>query len=289
MERSIDLHCHSTASDGTYSPEELVAYAKAKGAGALALTDHDTIDGLEAFLEAGRTHGVETVPGLEISSEYSPGTMHILGYYIDHRHPFLLQELARLQQARRERNPKIVERLKQLGVPISLEQVQTLAKGQIGRPHIAQALVNNGVVASIDEAFDKFLTKGGPAYVEKFRFTPADSIRMIIEAGGIPVLAHPFTLNVDDENKLKELVEELRKNGLKGLEVIYPEHTDEQVHLYQALCRELDLLPTGGSDFHGRNHPHIDLLVGKGDMRIPYAFLEGLKKLKNGMKRNNLA
>jgi predicted metal-dependent phosphoesterase TrpH len=281
MNRPIDLHCHSTASDGSLTPEQLVAYAKAKGAGALALTDHDTIDGLDEFLEAGRKMGLETVPGLEISAAYERGTMHILGYYIDHRHAFLLQELSRLQQARQERNPKIIAKLKNMGLPLSLEEVYALAKGQIGRPHIALALVQKGIVSSVEEAFKKYLTKGGPAYVEKFRFSPVESIRMISEAGGIPVLAHPFTLNVQDRKELKKLIEELKDNGLKGLEVFYPEHTWEQTRTYEALCRELGLITTGGSDFHGKSQPSIELLVGKGEMHVPYAILSDLKNLKS--------
>lgn len=281
MEKPIDLHCHSTASDGSLSPEELVLYAKTKGASALALTDHDTVAGISEFLEAGQKYGLETIPGVEISADYHQGTMHVLGYYIDHNHPFLLRELSRLQQARKERNPKIIEKLREMGLPITLKQVQALARGQIGRPHIAQALLLNGIVSSVEEAFQKYLSRGCPAYVEKFRFSSSDSIDLIKKAGGLPVLAHPFTLNIQDPNELKKLLEELKDNGLKGLEIIYPEHTPEQTKEYEKLCQELGLIPTGGSDFHGQINPKIEILFGRGNMIVPYSYLDRLKTSSN--------
>lgn len=153
MNQFIDLHTHSTASDGSLSPEDLVAYAKRKKAAAIALTDHDTIDGLEAAMTAGKKQGLEVIPGLEISAQYPKGTMHILGYYIDPSDPLLNRELQQLQEARMERNPKIIRKLQSLGVPISFDQVQALAKGQIGRPHIAQVLLQIGAVSSFEEHF----------------------------------------------------------------------------------------------------------------------------------------
>jgi len=225
VNRFIDLHTHSTASDGSLSPGELVVYAKRKKAAAIALTDHDTIDGVEAALTAGKEQGLEVIPGLEISAQYPKGTMHILGYYIDPSAPLLNRELQRLQDARMERNPKIISKLQSLGVPISFDQVQALAKGQIGRPHIAQALLQIGAVSSFEEAFQKYLAKGSLAYVEKFRFSPRKAISLILRAGGIPVLAHPFTLNCPSLRDLKVLVGKLKTEGLKGIEVLYSEHT----------------------------------------------------------------
>lgn len=280
MERLIDLHTHSTASDGRLSPEELVQYAKSRGAAAIALTDHDTVEGIGRALTAGRAMALEVIPGLEISAEHPGGSMHILGYFIDQDHPFLNNELLRLQNARQERNPKIIEKLRALGLSIDFEQVQALAKGQIGRPHIAQVLLQTGAVNSMEEAFQKYLTKGAPAYVEKFRFSPPEAIHMIRQAGGIAVLAHPFTLNYHSLRDLKELVKGLKNNGLKGIEVFYSEHTPEQTGDYLNLVRELDLCPTGGSDFHGENNPDIDLLSGTGSLRIPYELLENLKAIK---------
>ncbi len=224
MEKRVDLHLHSTASDGSLTPEELVAYAREKGAAAIALTDHDTVDGVKPALEAGARHGLEVVPGVEISALHPRGTMHILGYFIDPDHPFLQNQLDRLQVARRERNPRIIQRLKALGIPITWESVAALARGQIGRPHIAQALVRAGAVTSVEEAFEKYLTRGAPAYVEKFRFPPSEAIEMIRAAGGLAVLAHPFTLNLPSLSALEQELSALKALGLEGVDGLYPEH-----------------------------------------------------------------
>ena len=280
MEKLIDLHIHSTASDGSLSPGDLMAYARSKGAAAVSLTDHDTIEGLETALAAGKEIGLEVIPGLEISAQYPGGTMHLLGYYIDPSDPSLNRELLRLQEARRERNPKIISKLQSLGIPISFDQVQALANGQIGRPHIAQVLFQIGAVSSFEEAFQKYLTKGARAYVEKFRFSPHEAISLITQAGGIPVLAHPFTLNYPSLRELKKLVEKLKDNGLKGIEVLYSEHTSSQTGDYFSLVKELNLVYTGGSDFHGDIKKDVDLLTGKGDLKIPYQIVEDLKALK---------
>lgn len=172
MSGLIDLHTHSTASDGSLSPRELVQYAKNKGAAAIALTDHDTLEGLDEALAAGREMDLEVIPGVEISAQHNGGTMHLLGYYMNPRDKGLKKELQILQEARKDRNPKIIEKLRQMGLPIQFDQVTALAKGQIGRPHIAQSLLRSGVVSSLEEAFQKYLTKGAPAYIEKFRFSP---------------------------------------------------------------------------------------------------------------------
>jgi 3',5'-nucleoside bisphosphate phosphatase len=280
LEKLIDLHTHSTASDGSLSPDDLVVYAKRKGAAAISLTDHDTIEGLGRALAAGKEQGLEVIPGLEVSAQFSGGSMHILGYYVDPSDPKLNRELHRLQQARRERNPTIIRKLQSLGFPISYDQVQAIANGQIGRPHIAQILFRMGAVSSIEEAFQKYLTKGAPAYEEKFRFSPQEAISMIIRAGGIPVLAHPFTLNYSSLRDLKGIVEKLKNDGLKGIEVIYSEHTSDQTRDYFSLVRELELIFTGGSDFHGDLKKDVDLLVGKGNLKIPYKIVEMLKDLK---------
>jgi predicted metal-dependent phosphoesterase TrpH len=275
----VDLHTHSTASDGSLSPQELVKYAKKKGAAAISLTDHDTVEGLEAALITGQQQDLEVIPGLEISAQYNGGTMHILGYYIDPSDQGLNQELHRLQEARRDRNPKILEKLRNLGIPITFDQVQALAKGQIGRPHIAQVLLQIGAVSSLEEAFHKYLTKGAAAYVEKFRFSPHKAISLILLAGGIPVLAHPKTLRCPSFRDLKVLVKELKATGLQGIEVFYPDHNSEETGTYFSLVRELDLLYTGGSDFHGNNKEKVDLLIGLGNLSIPYEIVENLKAL----------
>jgi predicted metal-dependent phosphoesterase TrpH len=247
----IDLHTHSNHSDGSLSPRRLVELARERGLRAIALTDHDTISGVAEAVAAGRELGVEVVPGVEISAQFTPGTMHILGYYISFTQSPLVAALQRLQRARAHRNPKIIDRLLSLGLEITRTEVESLAGGQVGRPHIAQALVNRGYVANLDEAFDLYLKKGAPAYVEKFRFSPRQSIDIIRSAGGLAALAHPYTIGVEDPENLTRLLQELQNAGLEGIEVFYPEHSEEMTAHYREIASELGLLCTGGSDFHG--------------------------------------
>jgi hypothetical protein len=206
---------------------------------------------VEEAVTAGEEFQVEVVPGVEISAEHSPGTMHILGYCLDTTDPDLLGALRVLQQARAARNPKIIQRLRALGLDISLGEVLALSGGQPGRPHIAQALVDRGYVSDRNDAFRRYLRKGGPAYVEKFRFPPHRAIAMIRRAGGIAVLAHPFTLEISEAAELARVVGELTAMGLEGIEVYYPEHTEQMTAHYETLADTFGLLCTGGSDFHG--------------------------------------
>ena len=190
----IDLHTHTTASDGSLAPAELVQAAKDAGLKAVAVTDHDTIDGLPEALEAGRRLGLEVVPGVEISVQrgQNPGGMHMLGLFVDHKEPTLAGALKRLQEARAQRNPKMVARLNELGIPLTMDEVNSFAgDGQVGRPHFAQALVKRGVVPNVNQAFDRYLAAGKPAYVPKFRFQPHEALAMLRKAKALPVLAHP--------------------------------------------------------------------------------------------------
>jgi hypothetical protein len=275
---SIDLHTHSTASDGTLSPADLMKYAQAKGLEAIALTDHDTVEGLEEAIAAATSIGFEVVPGVEISADYPEATLHILGYYMDFRDSQFLKSLAVLQDARANRNPKIVRKLQQMGINISYEEIQQAAGGgQVGRPHFAQVLLKKGHVRSLQEAFDRYLKKGSPAYEEKFRFPVKDAISMIVNAGGIPVLGHPFTLNCNGK-KLESLIASWKGFGLQGIEAYYSEHDSLQTKLYIELARKHGLVVSGGSDFHGESVKGIDLGTGKGTLNVPYSVLEGLKK-----------
>ena len=278
----IDLHTHSSYSDGSLSPRQLVQLAKKRRLRAIALTDHDTVAGVEEALQAGNELGVEVVPGVEISAQYTPGTMHILGYYIRASHRELQGALKKLQQARAARNPKIIERLQALGLELTTTEVLDLSAGQVGRPHIARALVNRGYVSSIDEAFERYLKKGAIAYVEKFRFPPEEAIAIIRRAGGISVLAHPFTLGMAKSDELSQLVRGLRKMGLEGIEVFYPNHTEEMAVIYEDVAKRLGLICTGGSDFHGnfRDHSHLgNTLPGQDlDYRILQALRERLQE-----------
>jgi hypothetical protein len=278
----VDLHLHTTASDGVMSPSEIVRYAKAKGLQAIAITDHDTIEGLEEGLSEGEKIGFEVIPGVEISAEHSPGSMHLLGFFIDNHHPFLNERLEYLQKARTERNPKIVEKLNRLGIEITYEEVlKASGGGQVGRPHFAQVLLEKKYVKNFQDAFDRFLKKGAPAYVDKFRFTAKEALHFINGAKGVAVLAHPNTLNMDGYSELEDLVLQLTEEGLKGIEVYYPEHSALKVAQYKTLAQRYGLLMTGGTDYHGIEKNGLDIGVGRGEMKLPYSIVEGLKAARN--------
>lgn len=266
----IDLHTHSTCSDGTLRPTELVRAAKAAGLTHMALTDHDTVSGLaEARAEAAR-QGIEFLGGLEISAELQPGTMHILGYGFDESSTELLGKLEVVQRARRERNPKIVQKLNDLGFDLTMEEIESEAGGTVvGRPHFAAVMVRKGLVASTQEAFDAFLAKGKPAYENKVRLSPEESIATIRDAGGVAVLAHPLQMKARDEAELEAMIERLVQAGLQGLECHYRNHTPEDTAMLLSLARTLGLFPTGGSDFHGANRPKIHLGTGEGGLKVP--------------------
>lgn len=274
----IDLHTHSTASDGSMAPKEVVRLAKERGLKAIALTDHDTIDGLGEAVAAGEQWGVEVIPGVEISARHPGGSMHILGLCLDYEDNLFAQRLTVLKQARKDRNPQIIAKLNELGIPLTMERVDRLSgRGQMGRPHIARALYEGGFVRSIQEAFDIYLGNQGKAYVSKFRFPPQEAIEMIREAKGVPVLSHPFTLGLNTPDALRERLRELAGLGLAGLEVFYPEHSPQQEALYRSLARDLNLLITGGSDFHGDNKPEVELGRIKCQKKLTYDLVEALK------------
>jgi len=276
----IDLHVHTTASDGSLTPREVVRRAKALGLKAIAVTDHDTVAGVEEALEEGILCGLEVIPGIEISVDVTKGTCHLLGYFIDYKDKDLLKRLLFIQRAREERNLKMLQKLKALGIDLTLEEVKAQAKdGQICRPHFALAMIKKGYVSSVDEAFERFLKKGGPAYVEKFRLSPEEAIRMILQSKGIPVLAHPFTLELEKE-EFETFLKELKQHGLKGIEAYYPDHTLEQTEFYERLGKKYGLLITGGTDFHGPPREEIELGKGRGNLSIPYELLLKLKEVK---------
>lgn len=276
----IDLHTHSTLSDGSVPPTELVQMAQTKNLRAMALTDHDTVEGLdEAIDEAAKYPGFELIPGIEISAEYSDGTIHMLGYFIDRNDPELLKKLKVLQKAREERNPKIIQKLQALGLEITQEEVDKIAgKGVVGRPHIATALVNRGYVRNVQEAFDKYLKKNGKAYVDKERFSQKDSIEMIHNAGGVAVLAHPKYVHGGDTRNVEKLVKQLVDLGLDGMEVFYGTHSAREVRMFQKMAEKYGLVATGGSDYHGKSKPDIDLGVGMGNLKVKYEIVDQLKE-----------
>jgi predicted metal-dependent phosphoesterase TrpH len=278
----VDLHLHTTASDGVLSPSEIVRYAKMKGLQAIAITDHDTIEGCEEGLAEGERIDFEVIPGIEISAEHSPGSMHILGFFLDIHHPLLNERLEYLQKARADRNPKIVERLNQFGIEITFEEVlKASGGGQVGRPHFANVLLEKKYVRSFQEAFDRFLKKGAPAYVDKFRFTSKEALHFIKEAKGVAVLAHPNTLGMTGYSELDKLLQHLVGEGLKGMEVYYPEHSSLDVVQYKSLAEKYGLLLTGGTDYHGIEKNGLDIGVGRGEMKLSYSLVENIKAVRN--------
>lgn len=253
-----DLHAHTTASDGDLTPAELVSLAQTRGLKALAITDHDTLLGVPEGLRAGASLGLQVIPGIEISAINEPGTLHMLGYFS--AHPKALEEdLGKVQQGRLDRFPKIICKLNELGCMVTLEEVSVIAgEAQIGRPHIAKALIARGYVKDFDEAFDRWLGKGKPAYVEKEKLDAEEAIKLILKHGGVPVLAHPFTLEIADES-LKDFIVQAKDYGLMGIEVYYPQHSHAQMRLYRDIARSLGLIATGGTDFHGHDHGGANL------------------------------
>lgn len=278
--RRCDLHMHTVHSDGTLTPTELIELAKRQGLSCVALTDHDTLSGVEEAQNAGRRAGIEVIAGVEISAVCEPGTMHILGYFIDPKSKKLQEKLEEIQEARRQRNPMIIEKLRALGIDITLPEVERESGGdQLGRPHFARVLVQKGYVKDFEEAFEKYLTKGAPAYVDKRKLTGRDAIEMIEEAGGIASLAHPKLLKLDSTPaEFERKLDELKSDGLKGLEVYSSCQNKEEAARYKKTANRLGLFVTGGSDFHGANRPQVPLgWMGDG-ASIPYETIDGMKK-----------
>ncbi len=278
----VDLHIHSTASDGSLSPAEILTLAQDLNLGAIAITDHDTIDGSKEAIALGIPPSIQFLTGVEISASPPPsfpcsGSFHLLGYSINLNDPALNNILSLLQESRKNRNPKILTLLSNMGIRLSLEEIRSgVGECQLGRPHIAQIMVKRGYVQSIDEAFERYLGRGRPAYVDKYRIDCNRAIEIITKAGGIPVLAHPVLLQMEHVEMLEDLVITLKKMGLKGIEVYYPEHTLDLVSHYIGMAHRHNLLITGGTDFHGAIKPEIKMGSGKGDLSIPYAVYEEL-------------
>src|SRR5262245_24163283 len=239
----LDLHLHTTFSDGSLPPAEVLALARKVNVSALAITDHDTVDGIPGAIEVGSLFGIEVIPGIEISSRLGSSELHILGYFLDWKDTTLLNHLNRLRDSRHVRNPLIIERLNGLNIEITYEEVKQLAHtDSVGRPHIARVLMNKGYVKSAKEAFDRYLADGAAAYVPRELPSPAEAIAMIRAAGGVPVLAHPAWL--DRSEGIYQICDRLKSDGLAGVEVHYSTHRPEQTAQYLEIARHLDLLVT---------------------------------------------
>jgi predicted metal-dependent phosphoesterase TrpH len=272
----IDLHTHSTVSDGSDPPERIPELAVEAGCTAVALTDHDRQDGIAAAAARAVELGVRLVPGCEISCEH-PGTMHVLVYFLEPGEGPLQDELIRLQEVRDTRNRKMADLMASLGLPVTYDEIQAEAGGKgAGRPHIAAILVRKGVVGSVQEAFDVWLAKGQPAYMDKERLTAERALELARASGGVPVLAHPLSLGLEPA-PLESLVDELAGLGLAGLEAIYGRYSPEERDGLAGLAGRHGLVVTGGSDHHGTYKPDLRVGVGRGDLDVPDTALAGLE------------
>jgi len=274
----IDLHLHTTHSDGSFSPTEVIRLAHQAKVTALAITDHDIVSAVPEAFAAGAELGIEIIPGVEISSRLGNSELHILGYCINWQDQELNQRLASLRESRHSRNPQIIERLRSLGLDVTYEEVQDLAgTDSVGRPHIARVLMDKQYVTSAKDAFDRYLAEGRPAFVSRELPKPEDAIAWINAAGGVAVLAHPTWAKVTGEG-LNTLLKTLKADGLGGIEVHYSTHTKRQTREYLDLAKRLDLLITGGSDFHGITKPDIEVGTGRGGLKVSENLLDPLKK-----------
>lgn len=275
----IDLHLHSTFSDGSMTPEALVAHGRSKGIAVLSLTDHDTVDGLPSFMAACARWNMAGIPGIELSAEH-PRTVHILGYRLDLRRTGnsstnvgMKRALEAVRRGRDERNELMCENLREMGVDISLEEVVLEAGGDVvARPHMAKVLVRKGYAQDIVSAFSRYLSTSSRAYVERYRLSPAKCIELITDAGGLAVLAHPAQ-TTSDFSELREIVRELKDAGLWGIECASSRASGEQVFRYLSLAADFSLFPTAGNDFHGTNRPSASMGVAVSEDFLPWARL----------------
>ena len=274
----VDLHVHSVCSDGTMTPPELVDYAVEKGLCAMALTDHDTVDGIDEMVEYAKDKPVEIIPGIEYSTEYQRRDVHIVGLFIDYKAPVFLAYLERFQQSRTERNYKLCANLQKAGIDITYEALlEAFPNAVITRAHYAKFLLDKGCVKSRNEAFDRYLGDHTPYFVHREKITPEEVIEVTLEAGGIPILAHPTLYQLGHE-QLDILVHRLKEAGLMGMECVYSTYTPAEERQMKELAQKYNLLQSGGSDFHGANKPGLDLATGYGRLYVHEDILGKMKK-----------
>ena len=290
----IDLHTHTTASDGSLTPAALVQQAHKIGLAALAVTDHDTIGGLAEAAGVAREMGIDFLPGVELSVEDKDGRFHLLGYEFDPEFPELAEKLTQLRQGRAVRNAQMAQKMAELGLPVTLDDVRAAAQKQSGegeeseviaRPHFAQALINKGVVSSTQEAFDKYLASGKPLYQAKEVLTPADAIALLHRAGGVAVMAHPGLVPLSETALAARVAALHDEAGLNGIEALYSQHSPADTDRFLELARRQDLLVTGGSDFHGTPKPHVPLGIVSGGKPAPMTLLTTLRSALRSQQR----
>lgn len=278
MKKYIDLHVHSTVSDGTLSPSELVHYALSKNLAAFALTDHDTTAGLEEAFEAASGTALEIIPGIELSTTWNSTDVHIVGLDIDWKNIYFQKTLSEFQTSRELRNKKMMSLLQNEGICITPQLMESDFPDSVWtRAHFARFLLDHKYVGSMKEAFDRYLGNHAKCYVPREKVTPFQAIQLIHEGGGKAIFAHPILTKLS-KARLESLVNELSKNGLDGIETLYVSYTPSDELFTKQLAKRYGLKQSGGSDFHGSNKPHIDLGCGKGNLKIPYEFLEQLRK-----------
>jgi len=285
MNGFIDLHLHTTRSDGSMSPAEIVMHAKYEGLSALAITDHDTVSGNEEAILEGRRLGLRVIPGIELSISFGQGELHLLGYFVDYQNEELQKYLVEIRAHRKRRNPLIIQKLKNLGFELNLQEIRRKANnGNVGRPHIAAAMVAANYVSTYKEAFDLYLRKNGPAYVPKEILTIGEGIGLIRQFGGVPVLAHPMTLDFRTIRDLRAFIAQLKEKGLGGIEVYHPGASPRQIQVLENIARQMELCITGGSDFHGLELNPAEGGLGRAIARLPSLLLDSLESVR---ARNN--
>ena len=280
---AVDLHSHSTASDGSEKPAALIEQAVEIGLTALALTDHDTQDGIPEAKAAASSAPLELIPGTELSLEYDEGGMHLVVLWLEPGPGPLQNRLEELRQGREQRNQSMAQRLTELGMPVTAEEIlEEGGSGSVGRPHIAAVMMRKGYVETIEEAFELWLTSGRPAYVGRPRLTPEDAIQLARASGGVPILAHPHTLGINRAHEMADLLTRLIPAGLIGLEAFCAGYRRHEREGYADLARRFGLVPAGGSDFHGTYKPGLSLGTGYGDLVVPDVLVDELRAYAGG-------
>ncbi|MCD7922439.1 MAG: PHP domain-containing protein [Clostridiales bacterium] len=271
--KRVDLHVHSTASDGTCTPTELVLEAKKAKLYSVALTDHDTVSGIDEFMEAGIKYGLRTIAGVELSTEYENTEIHVVGLFIDPENEALLRQLRTFRDNRDNRNLKMIDRLREEGFQITAEEIyERYPDAVVARPHIARFLADTHQVENIQAAFDKYIGEGCSCYVERYKISPMRAVELIRNAGGVAILAHPCLYKISDET-MNQMLKEMKKAGLDGIEALHSRNQASDEQKYRALAKKYGLLISGGSDYHGTNKPDIHLGTGTGDLVVPKKIL----------------
>ncbi len=277
----IDLHVHSDKSDGSLSPSDLVSYAIKQGVSAFALTDHDTVDGIDDAIAASKGTSVTVIPGIELSTAYEGKDIHIVGLFIDKEQPAFRERIGRFANARINRNLEMCDKLTEYGMPITYDELTAaFPNAVITRAHYARLMMQKGYVKSLKEAFERYIGDYGPCFIPRKKITPEEGVRFILSANGLPVLAHPMQYGMGDA-RLQQLIDSLKEAGLVAMEAIYCTHTPSEEAKLCKLAKENGLLISGGSDFHGKAKPGLELGTGYGRLHVPQEVLDNLIAKKN--------